>query len=160
MHDRGEHRLEHEQWVPRPPDAVFQFFADAHNLEAITPPFLHFRVLGTSTAVLGDGTRIDYRLRLHGIPVRWQSVIEEWRPPHHFVDRQVHGPYALWHHTHELRPQGGGTLLRDVVRYRLPFGRLGQLVAGRLVAADLERIFDYRRRRIEEIFAGAEPAAV
>lgn len=147
-----ERRLEREQWVPRPPDEVFPFFADAYNLETLTPPFLRFRVVGTSTPVVGDGTRIDYRLRLHGIPVGWQSVIEEWQPPHHFVDRQVRGPYALWHHTHGFEPQSGGTLLTDVVRYRLPFGRLGALIAGRLVAHDLERIFDHRRVRIAERF--------
>jgi len=156
MHER---RLERTQWLPRPPEAVFPFFADAHNLEAITPPFLGFRVLGTSTPTVGEGTRIDYRLRLHGLPVRWQSVIEEWQPPHRFVDRQVRGPYALWHHTHELRPDRGGTLMRDVVRYALPFGRLGALVAGWLVARDLERIFDYRRLCIAERYGGEGGAA-
>jgi len=147
-----EHLLEREQWVREPPEAVFAFFADAYNLETITPPFLRFQVLGASTPVVGEGTHIDYRLRLHGVPVRWQSVIEEWSPPHRFVDRQVRGPYALWHHTHTFELQRGGTRMRDVVRYRLPFGRLGALVAGRLVARDLGRIFEYRRLRIEELY--------
>ncbi|MDX2166925.1 MAG: TIGR01777 family oxidoreductase [Deltaproteobacteria bacterium] len=142
-----------EQWLPQPPAAVFAFFADAANLERITPPFLHFRVLGSSTPALGTGTLIDYRLRLHGVPLRWRSVIERWQPERGFVDRQLRGPYALWEHTHQFTAANDGTLVRDRIRYRLPFGALGEVIAGRWVARDLARIFAFRRAASAAIFA-------
>lgn len=151
-------RVDVEQWVPLPPAAVFPFYADAANLERITPPFLRFRVLGSSDAALREGSTIDYRLRLHGVPVAWRSRIESWRPGEAFVDRQLRGPYALWHHLHTFEPHAGGTLVRDRVRYRLPLGALGDLVAGRLVARDLRRIFAHRHDAVAAIFA-APPAA-
>ena len=147
-----------EQWLPQPPDAVFPFYADAANLERITPPFLGFRVLRSSTPRIGEGTRIDYRLRLHGLPVSWRSVIEQWQPCRHFVDRQERGPYALWHHTHSFAAHAGGTLVRDRVRYRLPFGALGELLAGGLVGRDLARIFAFRHDATATIFAAPPPA--
>ena len=141
-----------EQWVPQPPERLWPFFCDAHNLESITPPFLNFRVLGQSSREIGAGTLIDYRLRLDGLPIRWQSRIDAWDPPRSFVDLQVRGPYRLWHHTHDFEPLGAGTLMRDTVRYRLPAGWLGNLAAGRRVADRVERIFDFRARRIDELF--------
>jgi ligand-binding SRPBCC domain-containing protein len=144
--------LFHEQWVPRPPDEVFPFFADAHNLERITPPFLKFRILNVSTPVLQNGTRIDYQLSLHGVPVRWQSLIRDWNPNRSFVDSQTRGPYRRWDHTHEFEPHRGGTILRDRVQYELPLGAVGGIVAGRFVARDLDAIFAYRRTVIREIF--------
>lgn len=141
-----------EQWVPRAPEALWPFFCDAHNLEQITPPFLRFRVLGRSSGEIGAGSLIDYRLRLDGVPIRWQSRIEAWDPPRAFVDTQVKGPYRLWHHTHEFEPVGAGTLLRDTVRYQLRGGWLGRLAAGGRVASYVERIFDYRARKIDQLF--------
>lgn len=154
-----DERVDVEQWVPLPPEAVFPFYADARNLERITPPFLRFRVRDTSPGPMRDGTLIDYRLRLHGVPVAWRSVIDAWRPNEAFVDRQVRGPYARWHHLHTFAPHAGGTLVRDQVRYRLPLGALGALVAGRLVRRDLARIFDYRRDAVAAIFAGPRAGA-
>lgn len=141
-----------EQWVAQPPERVFPFFSDPANLEKITPPFLHFRVLGATTEKAADGTLIDYALSLHGLPMRWRSRIEEWVPNRRFVDVQLRGPYRLWHHTHEFEPVDGGTLIRDRVRYELPLGVLGDLAAGWLVRRDLDSIFDFRRRKIEEVF--------
>lgn len=141
-----------EQWVPRPPEEVFPFFADAHNLERITPPFLKFRILNVSTPALQNGTRIDYQLSLHGVPVRWQSLIRDWNPDRSFVDSQTRGPYRRWDHTHEFEPHRGGTILRDRVQYELPLGALGGIVAGGFVARDLAAIFAYRRAVIREIF--------
>jgi ligand-binding SRPBCC domain-containing protein len=138
--------------VPRPPAEVFAFFADARNLERITPPFLNFRILQISTPELREGTRIDYRLSLHGLPVRWQSLIRDWSPNRSFVDTQTRGPYRSWEHTHEFVPHRGGTVIRDRVRYELPLGALGQLAAGSWVDADLDRIFAFRRAKIREIF--------
>lgn len=146
-----DHELETEQWFPRPPDEVFAFFSDARNLERITPEFLGFKIANVSTDKVEQGTVIDYRLSLHGAPLRWQSVIEDWQPGRKFVDRQRRGPYARWHHTHEFEPHDGGTLVRDRVRYALPLAPLGDLVAGRMVDRDLGSIFDYRRRTLDRL---------
>jgi len=136
--------LEREQVLPWTPDEVFPFFADARNLEAITPPFLRFSVVTPAPIELGAGTFIQYRLRLHGLPVNWLTAIQAWDPPHRFVDVQVRGPYALWHHTHELESHADGALMRDIVRYSLPLGPLGALAHAAFVRRDIERIFDYR----------------
>jgi uncharacterized protein (TIGR01777 family) len=141
-----------EQWLPRPATQIWPFFGDANNLEEITPPLLHFKVLGMSTPTIGAGTRIDYRLRINGVPVRWQTLIDAWDPPRRFSDTQAKGPYSLWHHTHEFVALGAGTLMRDTVRYRLPAGWLGLVAGGWKVALDVESIFDYRARRIDERF--------
>lgn len=151
-----EEVLEREQWFAESPEQLFPFFADTHNLEAITPDFLRFRVVRVSTPRIDEGTLIDYRLRLRGIPISWRSRIEEWQPSHRFVDSQVRGPYALWHHTHTFESSGGGTLMRDRVRYRVPFGAAGRLLAGGLVRRDLDAIFDYRRERLRELFPARE----
>ncbi len=145
--------FEREQWLPQPVEKLFAFFCNPHNLETITPPFLHFRVLRCSDTEIRQGTIIDYRLRLHGIPIRWRTRIEEWVPGVRFVDLQLRGPYTLWHHTHEFEPDRGGTTVRDRVRYRVPFGAVGRLVAGAWVRRDVEAIFDHRRRRMCELFS-------
>jgi ligand-binding SRPBCC domain-containing protein len=145
------HVLEREQLVPRPLDEVFSFFAQARNLERITPPWLRFEVLTPEPIAMAAGTLIDYRLRLRGIPLRWLSRIEEWEHERAFADRQLRGPYRLWHHRHEFAPRGGGTVVRDRVRYALPLGRLGSLAHGAFVRRDLERIFDYRRAAVRRL---------
>ena len=92
-----------------------------------------------------QGTLIEYRLKLHGLPIRWLTQIEAWAPGERFVDVQLRGPYALWHHTHEFEPAGDGhTLMRDTVRYALPLGPLGSLAHKLFVKRDLERIFLFR----------------
>jgi hypothetical protein len=141
-----------EQWLPREPHEVWPFFCDVNNLEDITPPFLAFRVQRLSTPQIFHGTLIDYRLRLKGIPFGWQTRIDEWDPPHRFVDLQARGPFALWHHTHEFVPLAGGTLMRDTVRYRLPAGWPADLAAGRMVDSDVERIFEFRAHKIDQRF--------
>lgn len=150
------HELVFEQWVPQTPEQVFPFFADAYNLEKITPDFLRFNVLKVTPETVGEGTTIDYKLVLRGIPLRWRSVIEEWVPGKKFVDRQVKGPYALWHHTHEFEPARGGTILRDRVRFAVPVGALGDVVAGGFVMGDVQKIFAHRHERIEQMF-GSTP---
>jgi ligand-binding SRPBCC domain-containing protein len=149
------HLIERSQRLPIGVDDVFAFYADARNLEAITPPWLGFRVTTPGEIVMAPGALIEYRLKLHGIPVRWRTRIDVWEPGVRFVDRQLSGPYALWHHTHTFEPDGdGGTLMRDRVRYRLPFGVLGAVAHLALVRRDLERIFDYRRDAVGSILAG------
>src|SRR3954451_9403150 len=143
------HVLRREQRLSRPPEAVFGFFADAANLEAITPPLLGFSVLTPGPIEMRVGTLIEYRLRLHGLPLRWLTSIQAWDPPHRFVDVQLRGPYALWHHTHELSAgEAGGTLMRDTVRYALPLGPLGELAHRLVVARDLDAIFAFRAERV------------
>ena len=143
------HLIEREQRLPAPPEEVFPFFEDAWNLEAITPPFLGFEVTTPRPLEMRPGALIDYRLRLHGVPVRWRTRIETFEPPHVFVDMQVSGPYRLWHHTHVFEPDGrGGTVMRDRVRYALPLGLLGELAHVAFVRRDLRRIFDFRREAI------------
>jgi ligand-binding SRPBCC domain-containing protein len=145
-------QLRWEQWIPQPIDKVFRFFSDEKNLELLTPPWLHFSVQGKSTPKLGSGTLINYRLSLRGIPLRWQSEIEEWVPPEKFVDRQTKGPYRLWHHTHTFEPKESGTQVTDLVKYDLYGGFLGNLLAGPFVRRDLKTIFEYRSGAIEKYF--------
>jgi ligand-binding SRPBCC domain-containing protein len=146
------HVLEREQRLPAAPQDVFAFFADARNLEAITPPLLRFRVLTPEPIEMRAGTSLRYRLRLHGVPVSWHTVIHDWDPPHRFVDVQVRGPYALWHHTHAFASDGdGGTVMRDVVRYAIAFGPLGELAQRLLVRRDLAAIFDFRSRTVPQL---------
>jgi ligand-binding SRPBCC domain-containing protein len=144
------HVLRREQRLPHTePRDVFPFFADASNLEAITPPWLGFRVVTPRPIEMRAGTLIEYRLRLHGLPIRWLTKIEAWEPPHRFVDAQLAGPYKLWHHTHEFAPDGdGGTIMRDTVHYSLPYGPLGEIARRLFVARDLAAIFDYRATRL------------
>ena len=149
------HTLRREQRLPGAPEAVFGFFADARNLEAITPPLLRFRVVAPAPIVMGAGTLIRYRLRVHGVPLRWLTQIAAWEPPHRFVDEQLDGPYALWHHTHTFKPAGEETIMRDVVRYRIGFGALGGLADALVVRRDLERIFDYRAERVPRLLDAA-----
>jgi ligand-binding SRPBCC domain-containing protein len=148
----GERLLEREQFIARSLGEVFEFFAHARNLERITPPWLRFEVLTPEPIEMREGTRIDYRLRLHGIPLRWVLRIEMWEQERAFVDRQVRGPYALWHHLHEFESRDGGTLVRDRVRYALPLGRVGAIGLP-LVRRDLDRIFAFRHAAVEQILA-------
>ena len=143
------HVLRREQRLPGAPGDVFPFFADALNLEAITPPWLAFRVVTPKPIDMRAGTLLEYRLSLHGLPVRWRTRIAVWDPPRRFVDTQLTGPYKLWHHTHDFEPDGeGGTLMRDTVRYALPLGPLGTLAHALLVRRDLAAIFDYRQAAV------------
>lgn len=152
--------IEREQWLARPIEEVFAFHGDATNLEAITPALLRFSVTTPAPIVMEEGTLIDYRLRWRGVPLRWRTVIEAWEPPHRFIDRQLKGPYRLWHHTHTFAAQRGGTLIRDVVRYQLPFGWLGSAAHWLGVRRDLEAIFDHRARRVRAILEAGAGAAV
>jgi ligand-binding SRPBCC domain-containing protein len=149
------HTLRRAQWTPRPLAEVFAFFSNARNLADITPPWLGFLMLTSGAIRMAPGTKISYRLRVHGIPVRWTTEIRQWLPPHRFVDVQLSGPYALWHHTHRFETLNGGTRMSDVVRYRLPFGPLGRLVNALVVRRDVKQIFDYREQRIRELFGEA-----
>jgi ligand-binding SRPBCC domain-containing protein len=141
--------LEIESFLPRPRNEVFQFFADVQNLQTITPPWLKMEVLTPAPIVMRPGTLIDYRITVHGVPIRWRTEISEWDPPHHFVDVQLRGPYTLWHHTHIFEESDGGTRCLDHVRHR---ARGGALIHWLFVKRDVERIFQYRQKRLQELF--------
>ena len=146
----SRHTLERETRVPTNLEDTFAFFADAGNLETITPPWLHFRILTPLPIEMRAGATIRYRLRLHGCPLGWTTEITGWNPPHSFVDEQVRGPYGLWTHTHEFKETEEGTVVRDRVLYEVPLDRL---LHSRFVKKDLDRIFDYRQEAIRKILA-------
>ena len=140
-----------EQWLPHPRQEIFKFFGDARNLEIITPPWIKFQVLTPEPIQMRPGTLIDYRISVHGLPIRWRTEITEWNPPNNFVDTQLRGPYRLWHHTHSFVERDGGRLCLDDVRY-CPIG--GALINRLFVRRDVERIFQYRQKRLDEMFGG------
>lgn len=152
-----EFTFQAETGVPRPRTEVFPFFAEARNLQTLTPPWLKFEVLTPGPIILRAGTLIDYRITVHGLPIRWRTEIAEWEPPYRFVDVQLRGPYTLWHHTHTFEENAGGTGCRDLVRYR-PRG--GALINWLFVRRDVERIFQYRQQRLRELFGFTSNQAV
>jgi len=147
------YKLFREQVVSRPLNEVFAFFSRAENLQEITPPWLSFNVVRVQPEPVEKGTRIDYRLKVRGLPLRWTSEIVLWEPPHQFVDVQVRGPYLLWHHTHKFVEEGSATRIIDEVLYQLPFGPLGELAHWVLVRRDVGKIFDYREAKVRSLFA-------
>ena len=144
------HEINRSQIVGRPREEVFQFFADATNLERITPPWLRFRTVTPPPIQMNQGMRIDYALRIRGVPLRWTSQITAWEPPLRFVDEQIRGPYRVWVHEHRFEEIAAGTRVIDHVRYAVPGGALVQRL---LVAPDLERVFDFRRDCLDTWFA-------
>ena len=149
----AEHTLERKLTLDRPIKTIFDFFADAANLERITPPELKFHIITEQPIQIEKGTLIDYSLKMRGFPVKWRTEISVWEPPHKFVDRQLRGPYKQWIHTHSFTEiDAGKTLIEDEVRYRLPLEPLGD-VAHFLVRRELDYIFDYRQKAVAEILA-------
>ena len=141
--------LRTELWLPQSRDEIFRFFADPHNLDRLTPSWLQFKILSPPHTAMQAGTILDYRLRIHGVPIHWQSEISTWNPPDRFVDRQTKGPYSLWVHEHTFAIHNGGTLVGDNVEYAVPGGAIVQQL---LVAPDIARIFAYRHKILEELF--------
>lgn len=146
------HVFETELWLPRPREKVFPFFADARNLELITPPWLNFHILTPGEIPMRAGAIIDYQLRIRGFPVRWRTEITDWNPPVSFCDEQRRGPYRLWRHGHTFEEKDGGTLCRDRVEYAVPGG---VLVHRLFVRREVETIFDYRAEALKRHFAAA-----
>lgn len=142
--------LTREQLVARSVEETFAFFADPQNLNAITPAWLQFEILGTPSDLFA-GAELRYKLRWRELPLRWTAEISVWNPPHQFVDTQIHGPYSLWRHTHQFRSSGCDTLVSDTVEYAIPFGILGNLLHAVMIRRDLERIFDFRARQIDAL---------
>lgn len=148
----AEYILERKQIIERPRTEVFEFFADAGNLERITPPELNFQIITPQPIDIKKGALIDYKLKLRGIPITWKTEITQWNPPHDFIDSALKSPYKQWIHLHTFEEGSNGeTIMRDVVRYRLPFEPFGD-IAHFYVKKELVYIFDYRYKVIEEIF--------
>lgn len=149
----AEHILTRHLTLDLPRGEVFDFFADAGNLERITPPELKFHIITPQPIDMRPGALIDYKLRMRGLPVKWRTEISVWNPPDSFVDQQLKGPYKQWVHRHtftELEPNK--TLIEDDVRYRLPLEPLGDIVHF-LVRRELDYIFDYRKKAVAEILS-------
>jgi len=146
----GLFTVETHLFLPRPLETVFPFFADASNLESITPPWLRFKILTPLPIVMRVGAIIEYQLHLHGIALRWQSEITVWKPPLRFVDEQRRGPYRKWIHEHTFTQCGHGSEMNDFVQYAVPGGWLVNLI---FVRRDVRRIFEYRRQRLRALFA-------
>ena len=142
-------KFQSEQWFPREREELFAFFSDVSNLDTITPPWVRFQTVTTAPITMARGTLIDHKLRIHGIPIRWQTEIKLWQPTVRFVDEQVRGPYRVWIHEHTFEEQDGGTLMRDYVRYAVPFDLL---VHRFLVRPDVEQIFAYRAEMLGRKF--------
>ena len=141
-----------ELWLPRPIDEIFAFFSDAHNLDVLTPPWLHFRILTPHPIDLRLGAIIEYRIRWRWLPLAWRTEIAAWEPPHRFIDRQVKGPYSQWVHEHTFEPRDGGTFLRDRVDYAVAGWILEPILDRFVVRPDIQRIFDYRKAKMRELF--------
>ena len=139
-----------ELWLPLPPEQLILFFADATNLQELTPPWLDFKILTPTPIPLREGALIDYKLRVHGLPVRWRTRINIWKPPLRFVDEQIHGPYRQWIHEHTFEPRDGGTLARDRVLYAVP---LDFFVHRWLVQPDIKKIFAFRTQELRKRFS-------
>ena len=137
------------QWLSTPLEETFAFFAEARNLERITPPFLSFRVVTPEPIEMYPGALIDYRLRIRGFPVIWQTEITAWDPPNGFTDVQLRGPYQKWVHCHDFRSENGGTRVEDTVNYLVPGGAL---IDRLMIKPELRRIFEYRHAKIEGLF--------
>jgi ligand-binding SRPBCC domain-containing protein len=146
------HRLERSVTVSAPLEDAFRFFADPRNLPQITPAWVRFEVVHLEAAPLRAGTTNEYRIRWLGVPLRWQSYIPEFEELRGFIDEQVSGPYRYWRHEHIFAAFDGGTEVRDIVTYALPFGPIGSAVHALIVRRQLNEIFDHRERALRSIF--------
>lgn len=141
-----------EQRVSCSVTKTFPFFATARNLERLTPPFLKFRIRHITSEPLTAGAIIDYSLRLHHIPIRWRSQIEQWEPPHRFIDYQIRGPFKLRRHTHTFRADGNDTIITDTVQFNLYCRTLKHTPVLTWIHDDLKTIFEFRQREIVRVF--------
>lgn len=145
--------IHRQQRLPISLQTAWDFFSDPRNLHEITPPELGFQVTSPPVEKMYPGMIITYNITpLFGIARRWITEITHVAEPHLFVDEQRFGPYRFWHHQHLFREISGGVEIEDLVHYIIPFGRLGQIVAARLVRKELQRIFDFRSEVLSKKF--------
>lgn len=142
-----------DQFVPLKPEIIFPFFSRAENLETLTPPWLNFKIVSKSSEEIKQGSVIKYKLKIHGVPVGWETLISTWKENILFIDEQIKGPYTKWHHLHTFESVPGGCLLRDEITYRVPVSIIGKLMLGSWISSDVNKIFAYRQKRIEELIA-------
>ena len=148
------YKLTTSQQINKPLQEVFAFFENPENLEKITPKSLGFEFLTPTPIEMKEGAVIDYRIKISGLPMRWTSLIKKYDPPNMFIDEQTRGPYALWHHKHLFEENTSGTLVKDEVDYAVPYGLLGRLAHFLFVKRQLNKIFSYRKKIIEDYFRG------
>ena len=148
------------QFIDKPRDVVFSFFSKPENLEYITPPYLHFKIMNTLPVSMKEGQIINYKLRIRGISIKWSSLIKSYSPPFNFIDEQIKGPYSVWHHTHEFIEEKNGTRIIDNIIYKIPLGFIGKLINHFWVAKDLEKIFNYRQDKVNEFFKNKEDGSI
>ena len=144
--------LESNQFINKPIEEVFQFFSKPENLSVITPAKLGFKILSPNPIKMEVGRLIDYNIYLMGIPIHWRTLITDYEPPNMFVDQQIKGPYAMWHHTHTFHKVKGGVEIKDRIVYSIPFGFLGQLLNYLWIKRDLNNIFLHRKKVIDKLF--------
>ena len=144
--------LESNQFINKPIEEVFQFFSKPENLSVITPAKLGFKILSPNPIKMEVGRLIDYNIYLMGIPIHWRTLITDYEPPNMFVDQQIKGPYAMWHHTHTFHKVKGGVEIKDRVVYSIPFGFLGRLLNYLWIKRDLNNIFLHRKKVIDKLF--------
>ena len=153
------HTLKDKLFVDRPLEDVFAFFERPENLARITPPRMAMTTLTPSPIAMCAGAVFDYTVRVRGVSLHWRSAIADYDPPHRFVDVQLKGPYAFWHHAHEFAAEDGGTRISDTVTYALPFGPLGDIVHALFVRQDIQSIFSYRAAQIASLLGEHKPSA-
>ena len=144
--------LDSIQFINKPIEDVFEFFSNPDNLSVITPPKLGFKILTPTPIKMSVGRLIDYKIYLMGIPIHWRTLITDFDPPHTFIDQQIKGPYTIWHHTHTFQKVDGGVEIKDRVVYSIPFSILGRILNFLWIRKDLENIFNYRKKVIDELF--------
>ena len=145
-------KINRTQFIEKPIDIVFSFFSKPENLEQITPEYLQFKILNDSPIPMEKGLIINYKMKIRKIPITWSSLIKSYEPPFSFIDEQIKGPYAFWHHEHKFIEEKGGTRVNDCIKYKIPCGFLGRLINKFWVANDLEKIFNFRKNAINDIF--------
>lgn len=146
------YRLEYEQFVPYPVEDIFGFFEKAENLEQLTPENLKFKILTPSPVKMNVGRLIDYTIKIFGINFHWRTMITDYYKNKKFIDEQLKGPYAFWHHTHSFKSVNDGTQINDKILYSLPFGVFGRIVHALVVKSELSKIFDYRQKVMNRLF--------
>ncbi len=148
----GLESFEAYQFIPNELNEVFTFFSNPENLNRITPAEIKFEMKKMSTEEIQKGTEIDYEFSKYGIPMKWKSLIADWKPQKFFTDIQLKGPYSVWHHTHAFYPVANGTIIHDKVLFKLPLGPLGFIVSKLLVRSDINGIFKYRQKVLSKVF--------
>ena len=153
MQDEKRTMLHTSQWLPGALPEIFDFFSRPENLQKLTPPHMSFHILTPPPIVMQEELKLDYKLKVHGLPLRWTSLISKWNPPHSFTDKQIKGPYREWTHTHSFSEEGEGTLVEDHIVFKVPGGRLVEKL---VVQKDLASVFSYRHQMLEKIFGTAD----